>query len=115
MTYSDPGDQTGRVVDSTDPKQQGLFEEAPYQGHSETSRAAAQAIQGERAATIRERVYAYISAHGPVTDGEIQLGMDIPGSTQRPRRIRLVELGRVRPDGARRAPSGRMATTWTAV
>lgn len=62
----------------------------PFQAHSETSRQAA--IKGiPRAGTARRRVLDYITAQGPLgaTDDEVQLGLHMNPSTQRPRRIEL--------------------------
>jgi len=88
----------------------------PCQPHSATSRAAARAA-APCADTQRERVYsliAYSGAYG-MTDQEIQAGLRMEGSTQRPRRIELHRAGRIAPaDFTRPTPSGRAATVWVA-
>lgn len=86
-----------------------------YQKHSATSKAAASAMR-PNAATLREKVFAlirYSGAYGK-TDLEIQQGLDMEGSTERPRRIELMRAGRIRQDGTRPTPSGRKAAVWVA-
>ena len=65
-----------------------------YQSHSGTSIAAAQAIE-KNAGTLRGLVYRRLVRLGSfgATDEEIQLGLDLNPSTQRPRRVELVEKG----------------------
>jgi len=62
-----------------------------------TSAAAAQSIEAERAAQ-RDRVLQAIRAAGPhgCTDDEIQLTLDLDGSSERPRRWELAKLDRIR-------------------
>ena len=88
------------------------FDDPPAQRHSRTSREAAEAIR-EHALTLRERVYWYIVAHGPCTDEEIALGLELNPSTARPRRIELVAEGLVRaaPE-TKRTLARREATAW---
>ena len=85
----------------------------PYQRHSQTSKAAA-VVVAPKAPNLKEQVYAYIRGQGThgATDleGAAHFGMD--GSTYRPRRIELVEDGRVQSGGHRYTPSGRTATVW---
>ena len=93
----------------------GLF--APHQAHSETSRAAAVEIAG-KAGTLRRIVYDYLTMRGEhgATDAEMQEALDMAGSTQRPRRVRLCELFLVEDSGRTRAgESGRSAVVWVAV
>lgn len=89
-----------------------------YQRHSETSRAAAIAIL-ESADTLRGRVYRYIADHlnrDGVTDEQIQIGLQMNPSTQRPRRVELVEQGLVRDSGRTvETRSSRKATVWELV
>lgn len=89
----------------------------PHQRHSDTSRAAAVAIQ-PHLPPLEQKVYDFLKDRGCVgssdEDGCIALGMN--GSTYRPRRISLVEKGLVRDSGERTAGlSGRMAALWVAV
>ena len=91
--------------------------EEPFQKHSETSRAAADAMRGEASKTLRAKVYEAIVASGDkgMTDPELQAELELTGSTQRPRRVRLVELGLVIDSGKRRDSSkGRSCTVWKA-
>lgn len=84
----------------------------PFQPHSDTSREAAESIDAN---TLRERVHRYIREQGPfgATDDEVQYELDMNPSTQRPRRIELVQQGRVRDSGRKRKTrSGRNATVW---
>ena len=96
--------------------QPSLFERVkvpPYQRHSQTSRAAAVAV-APKAPNLKEQVYAYIRGQGTkgATDleGAAHFGMD--GSTYRPRRVELVDEGRVVAGWKRETPSGREATVW---
>ena len=97
-----------------------LFRPKPapqFQHGSETSRQAAVAIRSI-SATLRERVADVIARQGDYgcTDGE---GCDRSGinpSTWRPRRIELLEAGRIRDSGrTRTTSSGRQSTVWVAV
>ncbi|MDF1551957.1 MAG: hypothetical protein P1P84_02790 [Deferrisomatales bacterium] len=86
------------------------------QEHSDTSRAAAVAIE-VNAGTLRAAVLDYIRAVGPsgATDEEIQNRLAMRANTERPRRVELVEGGYVADSGRRRAgSSGYMATVWVA-
>ena len=87
-----------------------LFQQPPpYQRHSDTSKAAAERIE-PKAGSLRAKVLAYLRVEGPSTDKEIQAGLNMQGSTQRPRRIELVESGHVVDSGERRDRS----TVWVA-
>ena len=86
----------------------------PFQRHSDTSRAAALSIAGN-AGTDRRLVYDYLKAAGRygATDLELQDALRMVGSTERPRRVRLVELGYVTDSGRRRkTPTNRDAVVW---
>jgi hypothetical protein len=86
---------------------------APYQRHSTTSAAAARQITP--AATLRLTVLRFIEQRGMLgaTDEEIQSGLAMNPSTQRPRRVELVNIGIVADSGTtRRTKSGRAATVW---
>lgn len=86
-----------------------------YQSHSETSIAAAEEIE-PRVGTLRRMVLDYIRQHGRCTDEQQQLGLGLNPSTQRPRRIELVEIGLVRDSGLMGiTSSGRRAVLWEAV
>lgn len=88
---------------------------APYVRGSETSKKAAGAIQAS-SASLRVQVLAYLLHTGGATDQEVQQALDIRPSTQRPRRVELVEMGLVRDSGrTRETESGREATVWVAV
>lgn len=89
---------------------------APHQASS-TSRAAAESIE-PAITTLRGIVLAFLRTEAPggATDEEMQLGLGMGPSTQRPRRIELVRGGLVRATGVQRqTSSGRMAEVWTAV
>ena len=89
---------------------------APAQRHSPTSCEAAEAIE-KPAESLRGRVWGYL-AGCPLgaTDEEMQRGLGMNPSTQRPRRIELVDAGKVRDSGhTRPTSSGRKATVWTVV
>lgn len=98
-------------------EQLGLFDDsAPYVRNSETSREAAEEIEPQ-AATLRGIVLAFIRGRGlyGATDEEMQEGIPMPPSTQRPRRVELVAAHFVHDSGTRRRThSGRAATVWTA-
>lgn len=84
----------------------------PAQHHSLTSIAAAASIIGG-AARSRRRVYELLFSYGGLTDEEIQEALRMNPSTERPRRIELVELLLVRDSGLRRKTrSGRSAVVW---
>jgi len=86
----------------------------PYQKHSETGFAAALEIKAP-SGTLRRLVYGFIhqsDSHG-ATDEEIQTGLRMNPSTQRPRRVELVERGLVIDSGKKRLTnSGRQAVVW---
>jgi len=95
-------------------EQQGLFENKKYQPHSATSKAAAKGVQSKNE-TLRSKVYRFIEVSGRygATDDEIQDFLGLEGSTERPRRVELVEQGKVKDGGKTRATrSGRKATVW---
>ena len=63
--------------------------------------------------TLRLAVLLWLQEHGPATDEAVQLGMGINPSTQRPRRIELVRLGKVVDTGrTAKTTSGRTAVLW---
>lgn len=76
---------------------------------SDTSQAAAKQIDAK---TIRGRVLRFL-ARGSATDETMQRELRINPSTQRPRRVELVERGLVRDSGRRQqTSSGRKAIVW---
>ena len=80
-----------------------------------TSRLAAESIK-PTASTLRAKVYAYIRDSGGATDDEVQVGLNMNPSTQRPRRVELVEACLVRASAVRRKTrSGREAVVWEVV
>lgn len=100
--------------------QRSLFEEAPEppcQRHSTTFREAAEAI-GPQAGTLRAQVLTWLRNRGPdgATDEEMQDGLGMNPSTQRPRRVELVQGKHVVDSGrTRKTRSGRQAVVWVAV
>ena len=88
----------------------------PYQVHSATSKAAAQAIL-PRAGTQRGRVYSHIKAAGinGCTDEEVQIALGIRVQSETARRVELTQSGFVVNSGrTRRTESDRQATVWVA-
>ena len=86
----------------------------PFQRHSETSHEAAEAI-AHPSARLRHLVYECIrdSQQQGLTDEEVQLALDMNPSTERPRRVELVNAGLVRASGrVRPTRSGRNAVVW---
>jgi len=85
-----------------------------FQAHSATSVEAAHKIAD--AAALRAQVLAYLRERiDGATDEEIQTALSLGGSTQRPRRVELVNRGQVRDSGRRRLTrSGRQAVVWVA-
>jgi len=90
---------------------------APYQRHSGTSLEAAVRISRRRGGSPRLRglVLAALRGSRGLTDEELQQQLAMNPSTERPRRVELVKLGRVVDSGARRPTlSGRAAVVWVA-
>lgn len=93
----------------------GVLFSPPAQRHSETSKKAAESV-AHLSATQRENVLIYLRQVGPATDETIQIELGMNPSTERPRRVELVNLGLVRDSGRRaRTASGRTAVVWEAV
>jgi len=88
-----------------------------YQRHSATSKASAAAIE-VTAETLRGRVYRYLLSYPPgigATDENIQDDLEMNPSSQRPRRVELVERGLVYDAGyTSKTKTGRAATVWCA-
>ena len=94
----------------------GLVDRAnpPFQGHSVTSRQAAESI-AKPSRTLKAKVHFFISIRGRdgCTDEEIQTALGMNPSTQRPRRVELVRDGVVKDSGKqRKTRSGRNAVVW---
>lgn len=91
-----------------------VTDDPPYQRHSDTSRAAAEAIKPKRV-SLRQRVLDAIRTNGlyGMTDEEIQAATGISPNTARPRRVELVAAGLVVDLGERRpTASGKMSVVW---
>lgn len=89
----------------------------PFQRHSATSRDAAISAEGS-AGTLRRQVWSFLMERGTsgATDEEIQTMLELNPSTERPRRIELVNVGLVRDSGRTRlTQSRRKATVWEIV
>lgn len=98
------------------PAQPSLFD-PPAQQHSPTSVEAAKQV-APVAGALRQAVYDAIRASGKhgATDEELQALLMMNPSTQRPRRIELVESGQVKDSGlTRKTLAGRSAVVWIAV
>ena len=82
---------------------------------SDTSRAAAESVS-EVKGWMRRRVWKALNRRGDrgATDEELQRALRMNPSTERPRRVELVESELVIDSGRRRPTrSGRMAVVWT--
>jgi len=87
------------------------MDQLPYQKHSETSREASESMI-PNAGTLRAKVFEFIKEHSPCTDEEIQIGLSMNPSTQRPRRVELLRSGLITASGYKLTRSGRKATAW---
>jgi hypothetical protein len=86
----------------------------PHVAGSKTSKAAAQQIASP-SGVLRQTVLDYLRKQGPLTDEQMQVGLAMNPSTQRPRRVELVKLGFVEDTGTtRKTTSGRKAAIWRA-
>ena len=104
-----------------DPNQIGIFDTptggAPYQAHSETSKAAAKEIT-PHINRCHRLILDYLKRVGiaGATDQELEDATGMGGSTVRPRRIELVKKELVEDSGrTRETRAGRKATVWVAV
>lgn len=87
---------------------------APYQPHSNTSRQAAGLIL-DKLTALQQRVLVFLQQFPEgLTDEEMQNGLQMNPSTQRPRRIELWRRGLVAEHGTRKTASGRPAVVWRA-
>ena len=90
----------------------GSLIEPPAQRHSETSVEAAEAIE-PNAGTLRAAVLEYLRSCERATDEQIQIALGMNPSTERPRRIELVDAGLVIDSGFKgTTASGRNAVMW---
>jgi predicted ArsR family transcriptional regulator len=88
-----------------------IFNQPPYQTHSETSREAAISIKG-RTANLRTQVLEALRRH-PSTDEALSERLTMSPNTCRPRRVELVDRGLVVDSGRReKTASGRSAVVW---
>lgn len=86
---------------------------APFVKNSVTSKASAKQID-PKTGVLRLQVLGFISSCLlGATDEEIQIGLKMNPSTQRPRRVELVARGHVEDSGKKRkTSSGRKAVVW---
>lgn len=96
------------------PDQKPTTFEPPRQRHSETSTAAAEAIK-PRINELQARVLEYLKSCGGATDEQGADALGMGSSTYRPRRIELVDMGRVKAEGKAKGRSHRWMTVWKAV
>ena len=89
------------------------YRKPAHQRGSETSEAAAEAIE-PTAGSLRAVVLDWLRANpSGWTDDEMQVALNMNPSTQRPRRIELIASGHVYDSGKKRATrSGRNAVIW---
>ena len=91
-----------------------MSEQSLFVAGSLTSWEAAEAIKPVKP-SLRKLVYSWLEEYGPATDREMQEGLEMDGSTQRPRRVELHRKGLVRVIGRVKQPNGRWATLWETV
>ena len=86
----------------------------PAQQHSVTSMQAADALDTKRLNALHRQVLAFLRQRGDLgaTDEEMQLGIPMAPSTQRPRRVELARRGLLVEAGVRKTSSGRNANVW---
>lgn len=86
---------------------------APHVAGSDTSKAAAEALTHKRTETDRQRIMSYLIEQGPATDEQIADALNMPGNTERPRRVELVERGDLTKHAEKGVTrSGRAANRW---
>ena len=90
---------------------------APSVNGSATSAAAADSLTPATLNAMQRRVYEFLLERGAAgaTDEEMQNGLPMPASTQRPRRVELARKGLIVEMGTRRTTSGRMAGVWKTI
>ncbi len=92
----------------------GLEPHPPFQKHSDTSKEAASKMKAP-AKGLRATVFEHLRSlyPGGATDEEMQRELEIGPSTQRPRRIELVQADLVQDSGTtRKTAAGRKAVVW---
>ena len=89
----------------------------PAQRHSVTSKQAAESLEPQRLNDLQRQVMAFLRKRGDLgaTDEEMQLGIPMAPSTQRPRRVELARRGLLVEAGVRKTTSGRNACVWRCV
>ena len=87
---------------------------APAVRGSRTSNAAARSLDERTLNAMQRQVLEFLRQAGDAgaTDEEIQIGLPMNPSSQRPRRGELVDAGLVVEGGTRKTRSGRLATVW---
>lgn len=87
---------------------------APAQQHSVTSMQAADSLDAKRLNALHRQVLAFLRQRGELgaTDEEMQIGIPMAPSTQRPRRLELARRGLLIEAGVRKTSSGRNANVW---
>jgi hypothetical protein len=84
-----------------------------FQRHSITSRAAAGSLPRSTVNACQRKVLEWLADQPDgATDEDMQLGIPMPPSTQRPRRIELVKQGMIVQAGEGKTVSGRRAAKW---
>lgn len=84
-----------------------------FQRHSPTSRAAAESLTPTTINACQRKVLDYLADHPEgATDEQMQIGIPMQPSTQRPRRIELVKLRMIEQAGEGKTRSGRRAAKW---
>lgn len=87
----------------------------PASQPSPTSEEAAARIAPE-VTGLRRKVYEYIRARGRVTDEDICIALSMNPSTERPRRVELIQAGLIRDSGSvSLTRARRRAVLWEAV
>lgn len=88
---------------------------APKAMPETASREARRSIGPAHLNDMHRAILAALEEHGPMTDEQLQAELQMNPSTERPRRIELLDMARIRPAGEGRTLSGRRATTWAVV
>jgi hypothetical protein len=84
-----------------------------FQRHSLTSRAAAESLPRSTVNACQRKVLEWLADQPDgATDEQMQLGIPMLPSTQRPRRIELVKQGMIVQSGEGKTASGRRAAKW---
>lgn len=87
--------------------------QAPYAPGSETSQAAADALEHSATEHQRTRILTYLEEHGPAHDQRIADALNLSGDTVRPRRLELLARGDIYEHPTTgRTHSGRAAKRW---